>query len=238
MFKIYFFILFYIVISFAQKKSYPTCALSSEGRVDLEGFCPRLEGVTLPNCCPALEKKPGISCNYNIIKERGQPFLANSSYQVCEGGVQKSVPCCRVMQRACFVEPVTLLFVSRLINRSNSCCFENCPPASYWRAQPNPNPKITADHELTNNSTAACISQTLQECSYGSSSSCAADSYCPPPEPTPLPTTTTTTTPSVPPPDPGTTPTVPSGPSNPGPSDPGTGPSVPSPPPSVGGFDE
>lgn len=237
MFKIYFSILFFVLFSFAQKKTYPSCSSSSEGRVDLEGFCPRLEGVTLPNCCPAMERKPGLTCSYNIIKDRGQPFLANSSYTMCDKGVQKSVPCCRVMQRACFVEPVNLFFISRLINRNNSCCFESCPPASYWRAQPNPNAKITANHELTNNSTPECVSQTLQECSYGSDSSCAADTYCPPPDPIPQPTST----PSggvVVPPGPNTGP-VPVGGSPTGPvNSPGPVVSPPSPPPGIGGYDE
>lgn len=234
MLKVFVFIILIACSSLAQKKTYPSCK-SNEGRVDLEGFCPRVEGVTLPKCCPPLEKKPGVVCNYQIIKDRGQAVLSNSTYQVCEGGVQKQYPCCRISQRACYTNPVSLNFVSRLIHRDNSCCFETCPPASYWRAQPNPISSITSEHELVSSPVPVCLNQVVQECSYGSNSNCPADSFCPPPEvpTTPTPPPTGTTTPTVPyTPDPG-----PSNP-DPTPTNPDPGPTNPSPPPGVGGYDE
>lgn len=212
----------------AQTRSFPSCS-AWQGRVDLDGFCPRMEGVHLEGCCPPIEKRPGLSCNYHIVKARGQAFLGNSSYNACVGGQNVAIPCCEIQQRACFVSPVNLTFIPQLIGRNNQCCFEPCPPASYWRAEPNPNPSITPEHELTGAGMAMCTNTTLSECSLGSAPSCPTSSYCPVPE--------TPTVPSNPnnPTDPGTPtntdPGTPSTPSTPTNSDPG--PSTPTSPPAV-----
>lgn len=202
-----FFILFSGVVSLAQTRSYPTCS-AWDNRIDLDNFCPRMEGVHLPNCCPPLIKMSALTCDYQIVKDRGQPFLANSSYTTCENNANVTKPCCTTATRACYTDPVSLKFLPRLINRQASCCFEQCPPASYWRAAPNANPKITANHELTGGSVPICTQTTLQECSVGTTDNCPVSDFCPIVIPGPQPGTD---------PGPGTGP----GPVTPGPVTPG-----------------
>lgn len=192
----------------AQVRSYPNCAATAQGRVDLDNFCPRLEGVHLPNCCPPLMKTAGLTCNYQIVQNNGQPILVNSSFTRCENGKNVSVTCCTVSTQACFSDPVSLKFIPRLINRQAACCFETCPPASYWRAAPNANPKITASHELTGGLLAQCTPKTIQSCSVGTTATCQADDPCPPPPEPPSPVTPPVTPPVVPPVVPPVTPPV------------------------------
>lgn len=237
----------FFVLSFSsqsQGRTFETCSGDFVPRVDLDNFCPRLEGVHLEGCCPPLEKRPAMQCTYHIVVSNGQAFWANSTSTQCIGGVDTAVPCCRLMHRGCYKDPQTLSFVSRLIGRDKQCCFEKCPPASYWRAQPNPRAEITAQHQLTGGSSLAmCTDAELQECS-STGGVCPASNPCPPPpvepstSPTPRPSPNPSPNPSPSPSPSPSTPVTPNpdpGPQqDPGPQpDPGPGPVVVPEPPQV-----
>ncbi|NUN05293.1 MAG: hypothetical protein HUU57_05990 [Bdellovibrio sp.] len=207
----------------------------------MDNFCPRIEGVHLEGCCPPLEKRPSMQCTYHVVASQGQAFWGNSTSTQCVGGANTTVPCCRLMHRGCYKDPQTLNFVSRLIGRNKQCCFETCPPASYWRAEPNPRPQITAQHQLTGASTLAlCQNIELQECSVGAGA-CPADDPCPPPpDPGPSPQPSPSPGPSPgpspapsPQPSPAPSPGPAPGPSAPEPQQPTPEPEPPSPPPVV-----
>lgn len=216
-------------------RTFEICAPAEAGRTELDNFCPRIEGVHLPKCCPPLFKNPPLQCHYQIVHSRGQEVLVNSSYNVCSGGVDTRVNCCRRSQSACYTDPVTLSFLPRLIHRANTCCFERCPPANYWRTPP-AHPSITASHELVSSSVALCVPEVINNCSYGSTENCGANSYCPPPPappsppaPSPGPTTPSPAPTPAPPSPPAPNPPAPSPPA-PAPS-PVPAPTPPSPPP-------
>ena len=121
--------------------TYNNCPSNVAGRTELDNVCPRLEGIHPEGCCPQIFKNPPLTCNYHVVLNRGQAFLANSSYLSCQNGVTVSNSCCVMRYRACFVEPITKSYRPRLLYRQNTCCFESvCPPASYWRNPPNPDP--------------------------------------------------------------------------------------------------
>ncbi len=158
--------------------SFKQCQATDNPRSELDTFCPRVEGVHPEGCCPQLFKQPPLQCYYSIVVNRGQAYLANSSYTTCQGGENVRVSCCVVRQRTCYRDLKQLPFLPRLLHRNNSCCFENCPPADYWRAAP-ANPAISSQHELTGNGVPICTGSVLDECSHGSSANCQASSPCP-----------------------------------------------------------
>ncbi len=200
-------------------RDFPACNKKDPGRTEVDNVCPRLEGIHPAGCCPQIFSEPPLSCDYHIVKDRGQAILANSSYSKCVGGSTVRVNCCALKYKACYTNPINKQFKPRLIFRSDTCCFENCPPASYWRNPPNPDPNFTENHELTNaGNVALCVNETLNECSYGSSNNCEPSSACPAPTPAPAPAPA----PSSPGPGPG--------PGKPGPGT-GPGPGSPSPAP-------
>lgn len=227
------FIIFGIFIwgisSVAQVRSFQSCSRAEPGRTELDNLCPRLEGVHLEGCCPPLRSNTTLQCRYHIVRERGQQYLAQSSYTVCQNNMNVNIPCCAVMRRTCVDAPVTLNYIPRLIHRAKTCCFENCPPADYWRQAP-ANPQITPDHEYAEGvSPAGCTGTILQECSIGNSVTCQANDPCPTPAPAPAPNPGTpkpgTPTPGTPMPAPGPAPApVPA---------PAPAPAPPSPPPPV-----
>lgn len=158
--------------------SYNQCAAGTS-RNDLDNLCPRLEGAHLPECCPQLFKADKLSCEYYIVKQRGQPYLAKGSFSTCEdtdgdgvGDKTQQNECCEVKQKACYTDPVNLQFQPRLINRNKACCFENCPPPRYWVngrrggiPQATEMFKMTNEHELRGGHS-QCVSETLPlECS-------------------------------------------------------------------------
>lgn len=151
----------------------------TEQRTALDNLCPSLEGSHLPGCCPPAVKLPAIQCQYVVMVSRGQPTVVNGSYRSCQDGKTVSVPCCKSGAMNCFKDPVTLPFIQRLMARSNSCCFEPCPSAGYWRGQPNPNSSITSKHEFYNGSSSQCTTTTLDQCDHGTEENCEADSPCP-----------------------------------------------------------
>lgn len=211
----------------AQMRNFQSCSRAEPGRTELDNLCPRLEGVHLEGCCPPLQRNPPLQCRYHIVRQRGQQYLAQSAYTICQNGMNVNVPCCGVMQRACVEQPVTLNYIPRLIHRAKTCCFENCPPADYWRQAP-ANPQITPEHEYTDGGGPAnCTGTLLQECSIGSTATCQPSNPCPPPPAPPAP-------PSMPGPPTPAPPSMPGPPSPPAP-DPGPGPapSPPAPPPPV-----
>ncbi len=199
---------------------------NSEQRTALDNLCPSVEGSTLPGCCPPAVKQPALQCQYVVMVSRGQPNLVNSSYRSCQEGTTVSVPCCKTSAINCFKNPVTLPFTQRLIGRNNSCCFEPCPSAAYWRSQPNPRSSISAQHEFFNGGSATqCTTAVLDQCDNGNAESCQEDSPCPvqpgPVNPGPV--------------DPGPVNPGPvnPGPVNPGPVNPGPGTNPPAPRPPV-----
>lgn len=152
----------------------------TEQRTALDNLCPTIEGSQMPGCCPPAMKQPALQCQYVVMVSRGQPTLVNSSYRTCQNGTTVSVPCCKTSAMNCFKNPVTLPFTQRLIGRNNSCCFEPCPSAGYWRAQPNPKSSITQNHEFYNGTSATqCTTTTVNQCENGSAENCQADSPCP-----------------------------------------------------------
>lgn len=214
-------------------RNFQQCTNTAAPRSELDHFCPRLEGVHLEGCCPPLFKEPPLQCRYAVYLSRGQLYLTNSSYTVCQNGQNVSIPCCTVAQRGCYRDPVTLPFKPRLLYRNNTCCFENCPSAAYWRTPP-AHPAITPSHELVDTGP-ICTETVLQECTYGNSESCQPSESCPPP-PTPPSPVTPTPTPPMPgptPPMPTPTPPMPTPQPSPQPSPEPAPTPAPSPPPSV-----
>ncbi|MBX2986975.1 MAG: hypothetical protein KF802_03670 [Bdellovibrionaceae bacterium] len=217
----FFFSLIFVLSFDAQAaRTFQQCDAKEPGRTELDHFCPRVEGVHLEGCCPPLFKDPPIQCKYAVPVERGQAYLAKSSYTVCQGGTEVSVPCCQIRQRGCSRDPVTLPFKQRLLFRQKTCCFEGCPSADYWLTPPAAS-GITKDHEL-NSPLAQCTGTVIDECDAGNSANCQASDPCPvvpsppnPPNPSP---------PGVPPP-PG--PTAPPNPSPPNPQPPAPQPKPP-----------
>lgn len=174
------FIIFIPLQTFSRE--FKRCDIKEPGRTELDNVCPRLEGIHPQGCCPQVFDKNKLTCNYHIVKERGQPILANSQYTVCENGDNKTVQCCAPRFKACYIEPITRPYRPRLIHRSNTCCFENCPPADYWRNPPNPDLEFKEDHELSNaGAISLCVPETINECTNGSSASCEPSQRCPPP---------------------------------------------------------
>jgi len=172
-----------MVLPEAEADVFPLCP-SSTLREDLDNFCPRLEGVTLDRCCPNVVQQAPQICSYSIVENRGQATLVNSNYTTCQNNRNVTVNCCRISQTACFRDQQDLPFLGRAIaprENNNKCCFENCPPASYWRAQPNPNARITSRHELGKGGLAnVCIDQVVDACTYGNAESCQPSAPCPP----------------------------------------------------------
>ena len=165
-------------VTFAQTSTFSQCSEKAAPRTELDGFCPRIEGIHPAGCCPQLFKQPPLQCFYAIYKERGQAYLADSSYTVCENGTNVQKPCCRVQQRACVEQKIQLPFLPRLLHRNESCCFENCPSATYWRTPPAKG-NLTPEHEITTAASPVCTGTTLPECSSGTAESCPASSPCP-----------------------------------------------------------
>lgn len=184
--------------------SFKQCSAVSAPRSETDHFCPRMEGIHLEGCCPQLFKSPPLHCPYHVVVRRGQPFLRDSSYVTCEGGVDVSHPCCVLDQRDCSKDKVSLNFYPRLIHRT-SCCFENCPSGDYWMRPP-ANPSITSQHE-SGVGAPTCDPQPALECSVGTAESCQASTPCPPPPAppagTPGPPAETPTPGPIPPPPPG-----------------------------------
>lgn len=230
--KLWLRILIPLVISFGASSAFAArnfmqCEGDAAPRSELDHFCPRIEGIHLEGCCPPLFKQPPLKCSYHVVVSRGQPFIGQSAYNACVDGKDVSIPCCSLQQRDCSRDKVVKDFFPRLLNRKNTCCFENCPSADYWRAPPAAK-DISPQHEF-GDGPATCTGTTLQECTVGAT--CQESTYCPPPEPAPTATpdpSQPTPAPTSPPPTPDPGPGTPV--EDPGPSDPGPVVDPPSPP--------
>jgi hypothetical protein len=197
------------------QNSFVTCSPTQQ-RSSIDNMCPMLEGTNLPNCCPPLQNSPPLQCQYVIMVSRGQPTLVNSSYTVCQGGNNVAMPCCEASAQDCFNNPQTKTFIQRLIGQtanngqSAKCCFETCPPATYW-------PTLGSGYTLYSGSASQCTGTTLNLCTYGAAASCPTSSPCPvspPSTPNPVPGPSSGPSPSpsgTPAPTPTPTPTPPAG---------------------------
>lgn len=183
------------------------CVPPNAARERLDNFCPRLEGAHLSKCCPTVMKDLPLSCFYNI--RTSKPAYRDTSETVCEGGVDVTRTCCAEYPTPCADEIAEMPFVQRLIKREGQCCFEDCPPADYWRSQPRPDPRVGPNHEY------AGRSRPSDECSVVARNFCTVSNSCSGGSPCPVPVE----------------PSEPSTPSNPGnPSTPGPGTGTPTTP--------
>ncbi|MEZ4873701.1 MAG: hypothetical protein R2827_15960 [Bdellovibrionales bacterium] len=164
---------------------YNSCSGSDDHRNTLDDLCPRMEGTELAGCCPQVFRTPPLQCQYRIVERIYGDRYYNSSYTVCEEDQNVTVSCCRKTNysRECSRDPINKQFYPRLIHRRNQCCFEGCPPASYWRNPPNPDPNFSFNHELSTGSLGSCNDPLpeMNECSVDTE--CIASQRCPVPRP-------------------------------------------------------
>lgn len=206
-------------------KTYQSCPLAQSERTELDNMCPRVEGKHLDGCCPPLFKSQSMNCTYYVVKTAGQQFMVNSSYTICQNGVNVAIPCCAIATSDCSDQRVDLQYLPRLISRNQSCCFDACPAANWWiNPPPSPNaPQITLIRKITNQhvhggSISQCTGSVIDQCSVAGHATCPVSSPCPPP--------------SAPPPDPGSGSGSGSGGGSGSGSNPGTGTgTAPNPPP-------
>ena len=188
----------------ATQTNFQNCAQTQQ-RTAKDNMCPRLEGANLPHCCPPLEKRPAIECQYVKMIARGQPTLINSSYTTCQNGKNVQVPCCQPSAQDCFESPLTIQFIQRLISRSNQCCIEPCSLPEYWSAPP-ARPGLPADwnrYSYYPGGSSQCNPSTiLNQCTVSGGTMCGASDFCPvtptPTDPTPTDPTPTDPTPTDP----------------------------------------
>lgn len=179
--------LMFLVTSAAEARTYLDCPGSgaSSQRAALDVFCPRLEGAHLEGCCPPVHKSEPLVCTY--YKNSQQQVMNNSSYTMCVEGQNRVVACCESQTMPCADEVIRKDFIPRLINRSNSCCFESCPNAQYWLAPPNPDSRFSPGH-LVGNAPPECQQTPPNNCTPGAPA-CQPSAPCPtvtlnPPAPT------------------------------------------------------
>lgn len=187
----------------AQVRNYNDCTATAGGastqRADLDTFCPRLEGANMEGCCPALYRQgQPLTCNYYVGSS--QSVDQDGSYTDCVNNQNVQVACCATVQQTCGAQSIQKTFIPRLINRSNSCCFESCPNAQYWINPPNPDTRFTPQHLL--GVITACGTNT-GSCTAGLPA-CQGDNFCPvvttaPPVGTPTSGPPTTAEPPPPP---------------------------------------
>ncbi len=185
-------------VSHAANLSFNECAQPNASRGRLDNFCPRLEGSYLDLCCPTVFKQNPISCYY--YTDATKPHYSLTSKGSCKAGVASTVTCCVNQPEPCAQNIVELPFIQRLIKREAACCFEDCPPADYWRSQPRPDGRVTPNHELAGRSRPAndCNGQVVDEC--GGAISCDAvedDNSCTPTTTNPPITSPTGTNPPI-----------------------------------------
>lgn len=169
--------------------NFPNCSLTDQ-RTEKDGMCPRLEGSNLPHCCPPIEKRPAIECQYVKMIQRGQPTLINGSYTTCQNGVNVQVPCCQTSAQSCFENPVKFQFIQRLISRNKQCCVEPCPPPEYWSTPPaKPGlPSGWSGYTYYPGGSSQCTGTVLNQCTVAGGATCKASDFCPAvPAPTPTP---------------------------------------------------
>lgn len=127
-------------------------------RTRTSGFCPRLEGAYPKDCCPMIVKSPALQCYYYTHSSRQDYQPGQRTVCVTDSnGIKhnETNPCCDSYNRSCKQDMRVVEFKQRLIRgKTGSCCFENCPPADYWREQPlfGPSP-LTSAHKLLGSST-------------------------------------------------------------------------------------
>lgn len=112
------------VMVFAAGKSYPSCKPEDYFPKKGEDFCPQLEGVTLPYCCPQ-PSLPALNCTYYKSKTVYSAQVRRGCSNVSAALVVNQIACVDSVQQD--------LVSTRLVfrgssNGSGSCCAQTCPP--------------------------------------------------------------------------------------------------------------
>ncbi len=113
-------------LSFATGKTYPSCKPEDYFPKKGEDFCPQLEGVTLPYCCPQ-PSLPALNCTYykskTVYKANVQRGCTNTDVALvldlpkeCVDSVQQDIV------------STTLVFRGSSGANGGSCCVQTCPP--------------------------------------------------------------------------------------------------------------
>jgi len=159
---------------------FPECAENTVARSRHDFFCPKLEGAYLPSCCPSVVKSSPITCFYYVESSVATQTLGSGSS--CQGGQNVSVPCCDYGSMPCNADIKEAPYIQRLIKGDGkSCCYDDCPNASYWSSTRGPTYGVTVNHKKfgrTRPPTCAQVAASNNTC--GSVTvSCASLSACP-----------------------------------------------------------
>lgn len=172
---------------------FPECAENTVARSRHDFFCPKLEGAYLPSCCPSVSKASPISCFYYVESSVATQTLSSGSS--CENGQNVSVPCCDYGSMPCNADIKEAPYIQRLIKGDGkSCCYDDCPAASYWSSTRGPTYGVTVNHKKygrTRPPTCAQVAASNNTCG-NVTVSCSSLASCPvapsPTDPNPNPT--------------------------------------------------
>ncbi|MFZ3231873.1 MAG: hypothetical protein WA160_16825 [Pseudobdellovibrio sp.] len=154
----------------------------SMDQMQLDSYCPRIEGKTLKQCCPAKFIKK-LKCTYQIVTQDQRTKNDSAVTVGCEDkdgqpGEESpiKVACCGEGSKIQCGDPgqtIKLDYYTRLIYRNNSCTESKCPEgAPYWQNPPALDPAVKANasrftklHKLSDIS--ECTADPIDQCTAG-----------------------------------------------------------------------
>ena len=113
------------VMVFAAGKIYPSCKPEDYFPKKGEDFCPQLEGVTLPYCCPQ-PSLPALNCTYYKSKTVYSAQVQRGCSNAAAALIVNQMACVDSVQQD--IVSTKLVFRGSSGTNGGSCCAQTCPP--------------------------------------------------------------------------------------------------------------